>query len=113
MASSLFLSNDDSPEDFAAREIAVQGMVRLADRVGVLVSITPEIEGTLGGPLARAILVPRRRHESADAVQRATLAVPMSVFVCRIKQGVDPSRAAYARNEVTIVFWGLVEQRTG
>ena len=114
MAGSLFLSNDDSPEDFAARKIEVQASVRLADRDGVLVAITPEIEGRWsGGPLARAILVSRTHHESAEDLRRGTLAGPMRVYVCRIKKGVDPAKTAYARDEVRIVFWGLVEQQAG
>jgi hypothetical protein len=59
----LYLSNDDSPGDFAARKIEVQASVRLANREGVLASIAPVIEDLPGGPLAQATPVPRRRHE--------------------------------------------------
>jgi hypothetical protein len=108
---SLFLRNDDYPGDFTSRRIEVLARVRVSGQESVLVSIEPELVDMPGGPLARAILVPRGLHASADDLWRGTLSEPIRVFVCRIKKGVDQAKQEYALDEVNNLLWGRVEDK--
>lgn len=109
MHTTLFLINDDAPKQFPARVLKVlREDVRLNGQPGIVVRVEPPIEHAAGGPLATALLVPRHRHVNVDDLSGGTLARPACVFVCRFDGDAEGLPNELGRDDVSIVFWGLV-----
>ena len=105
----MYLVNDDEPSQFQARRVGIlRDDVSLEGKPGLLVSIEPPIGATAGGPLARALLVPRHGDVDVDALRHGEVARPASVFVCRLESEVTEPVQALTRDDVSIVFWGRV-----
>jgi hypothetical protein len=105
----LYLTNDDQPTQFSPREMTiVRKDVFVEGKQGLLVTITPTLEHTIGGPLREAILVPRHKDGSVEDICSGQMKKPTSVFVCRLYDPEQSLKADILKEQVAILFWGLV-----
>jgi hypothetical protein len=107
----MYLINDDEPDQFAPRLATIVRVdVEIEDKPGVVVRIEPPIENLVGGPLETAILVPRHRNVSGDDLRQGAKRHPLSVFVCRFVGEPDRLPPQLSKDDIKIVFWGLVSE---
>jgi len=66
------------------------------------------IDQAAGGPLATALLVPRHRDIGIQDLWQGRTPKPVSVFVCRFRGEPHELSGELTSNDVSIVFWGLV-----
>jgi hypothetical protein len=105
----MYLINDDEPGQFAPRVATIIGDdVEVEDKPAVVVRIEPRIENLVGGPLEAAILVPRHRSVTGEDLRQGAKRRPLSVFVGRFVGEPDRLPRKLSKDDVRIVFWGLV-----
>lgn len=105
----LFLINDDEPTQFAVREVTiVRDDVRVEGQPGLAVMIEPPIENAFDGPLGAAIVVARHEGALFDSLVRNAMQKPASVFVCRFSGNIGNLSRDIPKNQLSIVFWGLL-----
>ena len=109
MALSLFLVDDDQPDQFEARELTVlRDDVQVAGKPALVVRIHPPIAGASGGSLKEALLVARHANVQMQEIRDGRVAGRASVFVCRFKGEHESLPVRVGKDDVSIVFWGRV-----
>jgi hypothetical protein len=110
----LLLSNADDPGQFKARRIKViRSGLQIGRNLGVLVSIEEPLDGVVGGPLEVALLVPRNRSVRMEELAEGVVTHRADVFVCRYRGRIESMPSILTRDDVEIVFWGLVTALPG
>jgi hypothetical protein len=103
-SSRLRLTNDDEPTSLAPRsmEIVREGFV-VGENPAVLASVEPPLE--FGALVPAVLLISRTRGVSIDEmVDRAA----GRVYVCQYVGDSDPIPDRLSRDDLKILFWGLI-----
>lgn len=107
----LRLTNDDEPASLAPRRITIiRGGLRVGENPAVLVSVDPPLDGAPSYTSAsHLVLVSRTLARSVDEIIHQADTQPGRVYVCRYVGQAKDVPAQLTRDDLEILFWGLVD----